>query len=902
MAGLESLVLKLREIAPGASIEFDLGVRTSTLVAAGVPDALERIARHIEANESGVEPSRALRIVPVESVHATGLASIVERALGQEGADESTTLRVRAEPSVRSISLSGAPALVGFAEEVIRTLDVATRGGRAEAVYLHPVRSGDTERTVAELAARVPGASVRSLPMARAIVVRADEASKQGVLRALEDLGVDAAPAVAPLVCEMIDLTHVAPDVAAAVIEAVVCDRARWPEELRADAQRSVIQRPPCAQPFLDSASVVVVAPPRLADVATRLALLIDTVQPPGRRGELRAYPLAGAAVGRALDASRQALDARAKPGIAPPATLVDLSAGGLVVALGEPSWLDAVDAAVRSVDVRALRDAARVRTMSARHASPRSLARLIEPLLASIDADDAPRATEPDVPRERAPTRIAFDERGGTVTVIASPMTLDLAEEILVELDHESLETPRRSFRLYELTGADAAVVAKAIVDRFELDDPGEEPPLVRIQPARNGLLVRASDAQRSVIRRLIESMLAKAEVPVTVQERMLDVQQLAIEPAEVDRIFGALAMMRANAAAAARQSPGDAAPGATPSQRTAQEVRETAVPVALSVDRDRGLIACFATPAAVARNAESVRQLARLAPSDDATLRRIALPPSANPLELAALAIVGCERLVVDDGGLPIGDRVVIAADPAAAGVLLFATERDAAIVRELLATLAQVQRTETVVARRLVLAQAEVDRVAGALRFIAARAGGLPRVAVSPDRGGVVVMGRAAEVAASSSLASRFDRSAAEARDELRVLPLRSIDAVEAASVLGLMCPANAPTPVIQVASPTSVVLHGEASVLDMISAPLMELDKPGGRLPSAVEVLPVARRAAGEVAAEIAAALAAADEGRRERIRIVVSDSANTLFVRADAELLAEVRALLALLDR
>ena len=45
-----------------------------------------------------------------------------------------------------------------------------------------------------------------------------------------------------------------------------------------------------------------------------------------------------------------------------------------------------------------------------------------------------------------------------------------------------------------------------------------------------------------------------------------------------------------------------------------------------------------------------------------------------------------------------------------------------------------------------------------------------------------------------------------------------------------------------------------------------------------------------------------ALAAADEGRRERIRIVVSDSANTLFVRADAELLAEVRALLALLDR
>ena len=902
MADLESLVLKLREIAPGASIEFDLGVRTSTLVAAGVPDALERIARHIEANESGVEPSRALRIVPVESVHATGLASIVERALGQEGADESTTLRVRAEPSVRSISLSGAPALVGFAEEVIRTLDVATRGGRAEAVYLHPVRSGDTERTVAELAARVPGASVRSLPMARAIVVRADEASKQGVLRALEDLGVDAAPAVAPLVCEMIDLTHVAPDVAAAVIEAVVCDRARWPEELRADAQRSVIQRPPCAQPFLDSASVVVVAPPRLADVATRLALLIDTVQPPGRRGELRAYPLAGAAVGRALDASRQALDARAKPGIAPPATLVDLSAGGLVVALGEPSWLDAVDAAVRSVDVRALRDAARVRTMSARHASPRSLARLIEPLLASIDADDAPRATEPDVPRERAPTRIAFDERGGTVTVIASPMTLDLAEEILVELDHESLETPRRSFRLYELTGADAAVVAKAIVDRFELDDPGEEPPLVRIQPARNGLLVRASDAQRSVIRRLIESMLAKAEVPVTFQERMLDVQQLAIEPAEVDRIFGALAMMRANAAAAARQSPGDAAPGATPSQRTAQEVRETAVPVALSVDRDRGLIACFATPAAVARNAESVRQLARLAPSDDATLRRIALPPSANPLELAALAIVGCERLVVDDGGLPIGDRVVIAADPAAAGVLLFATERDAAIVRELLATLAQVQRTETVVARRLVLAQAEVDRVAGALRFIAARAGGLPRVAVSPDRGGVVVMGRAAEVAASSSLASRFDRSAAEARDELRVLPLRSIDAVEAASVLGLMCPANAPTPVIQVASPTSVVLHGEASVLDMIRAPLMELDKPGGRLPSAVEVLPVARRAAGEVAAEIAAALAAADEGRRERIRIVVSDSANTLFVRADAELLAEVRALLALLDR
>jgi type II secretory pathway component GspD/PulD (secretin) len=63
-----------------------------------------------------------------------------------------------------------------------------------------------------------------------------------------------------------------------------------------------------------------------------------------------------------------------------------------------------------------------------------------------------------------------------------------------------------------------------------------------------------------------------------------------------------------------------------------------------------------------------------------------------------------------------------------------------------------------------------------------------------------------------------------------------------------------------------------------------------------------VLPVARRAAGEVAAEIAAALAAADEGRRERIRIVASDAANTLFVRADAELLAEVRALLALLDR
>ena len=901
LAKLQSLALKLREIAPDARIEIDLGARGSTLVAAGAPDTLDRIARQIEASEAGVEPSRALRIIPVESAHATGLASIVERALGQEGADESTTLRVLAEPSARSISLAGAPALVGFAEEVIRTLDVATREARRETVHLHPVRSGDAGRVAAELAARVPGASVRSLSSARAIVVRADDASREGVLRALEDLGVEAAPAVAPLVCELIDLAHVAPDAAAAVIDAVVCDRARWPEELRADAQRSVIQRPPCVQPFLDSTSVVVVAPPRLADVATRLALLIDTEQPPGRRVELRAYPLAGAAVGRALEAAQQALDARAKPGIAPPATLVDLSAGGLLVALGEPSWLDAVDAAVRSVDVRALRDAARARTMSARHASPRSLARVIGPLLTAIDADDARGAAEPDVPRELAPARIVFDERGGTVTAIASPMTLDLAEEILVELDHESLEAPRRSFRLYEIAGADAAVVAKAIVDRFELDDPGEEPPSVRLQPARNGLLVRASDAQRTVIRRLVESMLAKAEVPAAITERMLGVQQLAIAPAEVDRIFAVLSEMRANTAAA-RPASGDAAPAAATPQRASQEVRESAAPVALSLDRDRGLIACFATPAAVARNAESVRQLARLAPADDAVLRRLALPPSANPLELAALAIVACERLAVDDGGLPIGDRVAIAADPAAAGVLVLATPRDAAIVRELLAALAQVQRTEPVVVRRLVLAHAEADRVAEALRFVAARADGLPRVAVAPDRGGVVVMGRAAEVAAASRLAARFDRSAAQARDELRVLPLRSIDANDAASILGLLCPQNGPTPVIEVASRSSIVLQGEASILDMISAPLAELDKPGGRLPPAVEVLPVARRAAGEVAAEIAAALAAADEGRRERIRIVASDAANTLFVRADAELLAEVRALLALLDR
>ena len=781
------------------------------------------------------------------------------------------------------------PSEAGAIDAALRTTDGVEAVG-AE-MRLIPVRAERIERAARTLRALLaesagtptsdgtvePAFAVGVDPDARRLLVEANPARASIAERLVSRFVAESAAATEALrirtddlACVEIPVANVDAEVAARTIEMMLADQVRWPAELLARLRAGDAVARPRATADSEASRVFVVGAPSLVARTIELLPLLDKSR--GRtsddarardeRWELRVYPVGRDALKPAVAAVEQALAARTPKGVPPPVDLVEVSDGDALVASGEPSWLDAIDSAIRSIDARGPRDAARLRVVAVHHVSAIQLAAVVEPLV------DLTRRETPDAVPEASEfsVRAVPDPKAGAVALIATPTALDVAEEILAELDGAAAPGAARTIRLYELEAGEAASVAKSITDRFETEEGDDPLPLVRVQSSRNSLLVRATDKQRGTI----DAIVAKADPDAPTRAR-------ALRTISIDR------------GRAAREI-----------ARTIARLDVLGPRVALALDEPANAVVLFGAQGEMARIEGIALQVASCVEEPGRAPRDFELPASAEPRGMAALAraALGQVGTGAADGSSELergaASRIVLADRPGSRVIACIASESDAGLVKALLANLARGQNVEPIAIRRCALLHADAERVAGALRARRSRDEGALSVVIEADARTLVLIGAPREVQSAADVAARLDRRSPCA-SELRIAPLRVLRASDAAALIRAASPVDAPAPAVSDEPMTNTVLV-RGSIEEIVPAAelLGRLDEPAPKELSPFEAVRVSPLIPSEVAAFAQAQVAGADESRRDRLRLIASDALGVLFVRADPALLDEVR--------
>jgi type II secretory pathway component GspD/PulD (secretin) len=796
-------------------------------------------------------------------------------------ADDQPTVGLEARD--RTLTIRGSQRAIEFATEALDAIEL-TQGWTGQVVSVFVPTTLSLPETLHALGGRTVdrwdvGPTVVPLWRSASLLVvggAEDVKRTRDLLTALDR----ASASDTSIECALYTLTHADTSVAAATVVAGVGGHFRVPPMQGVDARPTYHTLHSSAVPAIDARSVLVCAPPPQMDIAERLLALLDAQHEAGSRRDVRVYPIAQVDVRQAARAVRQGLDARAQPGLGVPVALVEAIAGSALIAVGEPAWLEAVDAIMRTVDVRALREAVRMRVVSVRRRDSAYVARILAQLLS---VEETRVAADRQVSREFSAAQILVDRGRSAILIIGSPMTLDLAEEIVLDLDHEPGVRAARTFRLYEFAEGEAELVAKSIENRFEMDERDEAPPTVRRQTARNGVLVRSTDAQRTVIESMLTRAVAGPSAPTSAStSRMMGVAELGLGVSETETV--ARALERAT-------------------QRGTVD-RAERVPLAITVDRPTATLACFGEPEAVAQTLDLARQMAELSLSIPLATARFAVPASADPRIVASLVRAMSDRLR-DDAALRMHRDMTrfpiaaIGADAMNRAVVVTAAPGETVIVEEMVNAIVRSQGLETVAIRVLALERANGSRIVEVLREKTPRAEGVLSVAPMTDSAGIVVCGTPSAVERAAQLAARFDRMIDAQDQEVRVVPLRSISTADAASLL-----TTAATNLVRMSSidPTTIgaiVLSGPVHVLDAQGALLSAIDEPSPRLPATVVAIPVAPRVPSDVAAAFRARHSGEQTEQHSRIRVIPCDQAGVLFVRGESDALAELRAMLAL---
>ncbi|MEY3144094.1 MAG: hypothetical protein RLY21_2587 [Planctomycetota bacterium] len=858
--------------------------------------AIEGIVRDLGRDVEGAAPAPVIRVVPLRTARAESLASL----LGASSTDamvrvdgERNTLIVAADATRAAMFAAMAERLDQPDAASARVVKVQDRADEPTLeLRALAVRQIPTERAAALVRAilgGVPASSVDGLGATPIVTVGEDAVTKRILVSAapefcaLADALVDRIDrggiveadqsrlASDWVECKEFEVRSVDPEVVARVVAAVIEDRARWPAELNDALRMGKPLVTPCvvADPF--QSRLFVSAPSQLLTLATEVVQRLDAERPRGGRWEMRVYPVARNLLTRAANASRQAIAARTPAGAQPPRIdLIEVRDSDALIAAGEPSWLDAIDLAVRSVDVRGPRDAARVRVLSMRHGQAVQLAPIARELL----------GVEPSVrSKDAAPemsARTLADARINSVALLATPAALDLAEEILAELDAAPEATGQRSLRLYELEAGEAAVVAKSILDLFETDDGTEPLPTVRVQPSRNSLLVRATDKQRVAI----DGLVARADATAPARARVI--RTIALSPsahttAEIAAAFGRVV------------SPNDR--------------------VSMAVDTPRNSLLAFGTPAAIEHAEWVIGQLVQFPGALDVGVRRFELPASAEPRATAAQASAMFGQLGIDWRYATGADRLIPEAEVVIVdrrderAIACIASDDGARMVEAVLAMLARGQNAGPIALRHIRLSRTDAGRVGGLLRDEASRADGTLLVVDGLREPAILLVGSPREVEAAALKAARIDRATERARtEEVCAVPLRGIRAADAVALVASVMSLGGAAPWL-VAEPVTnvVVMRGDARDLKPLVELLARLDDPTAKSLPPFEAIQVSQRAASEVRAAVEVALAGSDAARRDRIRLVADDALGFVFVRADQALIAEVRAAIAAAD-
>lgn len=224
---------------------------------------------------------------------------------------------------------------------------------------------------------------------------------------------------------------------------------------------------------------------------------VLERIENPGGRGELRVFPLKHATIDEVMEISRQLLNI--------PADLTSPLDGSLRIALdpignriiasGKPDKLAQLEEIVKTVDVPAegiiepgVVESPQLEVYAVTGADPQTALAVLQTLLAGL----------PDV-------RLALDEKTGNIVAQARP-----SQHATIKATLEQLQQGGREIEVIQLRKLDPQYAVLSINKLFGITAEGGNPsaPKVDADPITRQLLIRASKPQIEQIRTLLEKM----------------------------------------------------------------------------------------------------------------------------------------------------------------------------------------------------------------------------------------------------------------------------------------------------------------------------------------------------------------------------------------------------------
>lgn len=512
---------------------------TNTLIVSAHPDALTEIEGVVERmNEAQAKDAagREIRIFPLKAARADELAQTIDQMFPEPPVPLDPRTRqprydlkqpkevtVRADRATNSLIVD-APArrLTGF-EQLVASLDrqrpsedVLLRTYRVQQADLNSV--ANTLRQLAAggaLAAPGPGApiTVSTEPLTRTLIVSGPPAAFKAVEEVLAK--VDASAPLPATDLKLFSLTTARADRIQPVIERVLSARAR--EMLMAAGT------PPAPDQKLvevasdvGSNSLIVTAPREVLAIAEGLVRSMDQTSVASAT-EVRVFRLTKGSAATVAPALGSALHAQDAPG-ATAATITPEPGSNTLVVVGSGEQLTRAAKLIEQLDASTDREGLGVRTIPLKHARAEGLA----PVLESVLARESSLDRMPDWMRaqvlargnpEPVKVRVAAEPRLNAVIVSGPQALLDTAEEVVRTLDIDSAggETSR-TVRVISVQNADAGQLAGSLDAVFRDGQATQTPPVIRVEPASNSLIVRGTTEQMRTMDELVKKLDAAA------------------------------------------------------------------------------------------------------------------------------------------------------------------------------------------------------------------------------------------------------------------------------------------------------------------------------------------------------------------------------------------------------
>lgn len=538
-------------------VDIQADSATNMLIVSAHPDVLPEIEKIVgELNQQGAfdADGREIRIFPLKVARAEELAQTIDQMypeppmpldprtrLPRPDLQRPREVVVRADRATNSLIVD-APAkrLAGF-EQLVRNLDqqkiadnVELRTYRVERADLNAAATGLRNAAgtgalyaTGQKAQSTTPVTVDVEPVSRTLIVTGPSEVFPGVEAVLKK--IDALPEHAATGVKMFALNSARAERIQPLVQRVVAGRVREQEQA---AGRNPAEALAAVEVAADSGSntIVVSAPEGVMTIAEALVNTLDQ-QAAGGGAELRVFRLKR---GEAASVAKTISQTLAAEGAGDPAaTVTPEPASNSVVVVGTGRQLDKAGKLVEQLDATTDVGGVGVRTIKLKFARAESIAPVLETLLKKQSAVSLLAPWQ--VPQYLAAggkigddVRVASERATNTVVVSAPVGVLDMAEQIVAELDSDPSQGRRadRPVRVITLTNADANELATNVQAVLGEPKAGEEPATVRVDHASNSLIVRASPEQMASIEDLAKRLDA-ATVDTSRQMRMVSVDR---------------------------------------------------------------------------------------------------------------------------------------------------------------------------------------------------------------------------------------------------------------------------------------------------------------------------------------------------------------------------------------